>query len=120
LRLLLDEHLPPRVALELRRRGHDVVAATEREDLLGLADEELFRQASVERRALVTKNYSDFSRLLSQAAVGEVEHFGVIFVSPTLWRSLRGMNQLVAALEAFLEQHPAEDAISRGARWLGR
>jgi len=31
-RLLLDEHYSPAIALQLRERGYDVVAVTERRD----------------------------------------------------------------------------------------
>ena len=42
-RLLLDEHYSKSIAEQLRAHGHDAVAASERLDLVGLKDFELFR-----------------------------------------------------------------------------
>jgi len=56
LRLLLDEHFSQLVARRLRQDGgHDVVAVTERAELVGQPDEALFEVARAERRALVRR-----------------------------------------------------------------
>ncbi len=120
MRLLLDEHFPRRVAAELRRRGYDVTAVTEHEELRGLPDGELFTHAGVERRAVVTQDYTGFAGLLREASVSGTEHFGVLFVPRTVWRSLRELEPIVEALERFLEERPAEDALLGGAAWLER
>lgn len=52
LKLLLDEMLDPEIAVQLRRRGYDVVAVAEREDLRGLLDPEVFEVARREGRCL--------------------------------------------------------------------
>ncbi len=60
MRLLLDEHFSQLVARRLRQDGgHDVVAVTERADLVGLDDETLFAVARAERRALVSESAAD-------------------------------------------------------------
>lgn len=67
MKLLLDEHLSPTIAEELRRRGHDVVAVIE----VGLRqqpDVALLAWAVDESRAVVTANYADFRAL--HAALG--------------------------------------------------
>jgi len=118
LRLLLDEHFPRRVAVELRRRGFDVMAATEHDDLRGASDGALFTYASAESRAVVTQDFAGFSALLREAAVSETKHFGVLFVSRSVWSSIRDFEPFVAALARFLEARPAEDALLGSAAWL--
>jgi hypothetical protein len=44
-KLLLDEMWPPSIAVQLRRRGHDVEAVAERADLRGQADDAVFSVA---------------------------------------------------------------------------
>lgn len=118
MRLLLDEHFSRRVAVELRRRGYDVIAVTESEDLRGLPDADLFAHARAERRAVVTQNVADFSILLREAALSETEHFGVLFVPRRVWSSIRDFDSFVGALERFLEERPGDDALVDGAAWL--
>jgi hypothetical protein len=117
LRLLLDEHFPRRVAADLRRRGYDIIAVTESEDLRGLPDADLFAHASAERRAVVTQDFAGFSILLREAGVSET-HFGVLFVPRRMWRSIRDFDSFVNALDRFLEERPGEDALLGGAAWL--
>ncbi len=45
MKLLLDEMWPLAIAVELRRRGHDVTAVAERLDLRGQPDEVIFATA---------------------------------------------------------------------------
>jgi Domain of unknown function (DUF5615) len=118
LRLLLDEHFSRRVAVELRRRGYDVAAVSESEHLRGWADAELFAHACRERRAIVTQDFRGFRALVRDAVVDEAEHFGVIFVPKTVWSSLGDLEGFVEALERFLEERPAEDALLNGVAWV--
>jgi hypothetical protein len=118
-RLLLDEHYSPKIAAELRKRRHDVVSATEREDLRGLADRELWNLASAERRAFITENVADFMPLVREAAAGGERHFGVVFTSPrSLPRSLGTIGAYVKRLDGFLREHSALDALADRAHWL--
>jgi hypothetical protein len=119
LRLLLDEHYSPRIAETLRERGHDVVSAKERDDLLGLGDRELMTRASDDRRALLTENVADFIPLLREAgATGEL-HFGVVFTSPqSMPRGRRTIGLYVETLDVYLRERPAEDVLAGRADWL--
>ena len=63
MKLLLDEMFPPRVAAELRARGHDVVAIKERDEWQSLPDPEVIALARTEQRAVVTTNLRDFRPL---------------------------------------------------------
>ena len=66
-RLVLDEMHAPAVAAGLRRLGHDAVAAAEQHDLRAASDAELFAWAAVQGRCVVTKDVTDFCRLLDDA-----------------------------------------------------
>jgi len=64
-RLLLDEHLPPRLAEVLRAHGLEVIAVAAHGELRGRPDEELLALADSERRALVTRDAADVLSLMS-------------------------------------------------------
>ena len=119
MRLLLDEHYSPKIAAELRKRGHEVVSAADRDDLRGLGDRELWNRAAGERRALMTENVADFMPLVREAAAGGERHFGVVFTSPrSLPRSLGTIGGYVKRLDSFLREHSAVDALADKAHWL--
>jgi hypothetical protein len=118
-RLLLDEHYSPRIAVELRRRGHDVVAAPERPELRGLGDAALFALMASEGRAILTENASDFLLIVRAATVRGTDHFGLVLTSPRQFpRTSRAIGRLVAALDAFLAARPAADALRGQSWWL--
>jgi len=109
-KLLLDEHYSPRIAVELRRRGHDVVAAPERPELRGLADVALFGVMVAESRAIVRA-----------ATVRGTDHSGLILTSPRQFpRTSRAIGRLVETLDAFLAARPADDALRGQSWWLER
>ena len=111
MKLLLDEHYSPQIAVELRKRGHDVASANERVELRGLGDRELWKLASAESRALVTENVGDFMPLVREAAAGGTWHAGVVFTSPrSMPRGPRTIGLYVNALEGFLHENPVDDA----------
>lgn len=117
MKLLLDEHVSPRIAVQLRQRGHDVVAARERAELRGLSDADLFALMPAERRAIVTEDAADFLALVRAAVVRGTDHFGVVLTSPRQFpRTIRSISRLLSALEAFLTARPADDAL-RGQTW---
>jgi len=119
LRLLLDEHYSNEIAVQLRDREHDVVAVTERSDLVGLRDEQLFRAMSTEGRAIVTENWPHFSRLVAQAVQEHVDHYGVVFTSARqLPRGKNTIGLFVQVLDGLLRVHTADDALLNSSRWL--
>jgi predicted nuclease of predicted toxin-antitoxin system len=118
-KLLLDEHYPPRIAVELRRRGHDVVAAPERPELRGLPDEALFALMAAERRAILTEDAADFLPIVRAATVRGTDHFGVVLTSPRQFpRTVRSIGRLVSALDALLTARPTDDALRGQSWWL--
>ena len=54
MKLLLDEIWPPRIADQLRRRGHDVVAVAEYAELRGQPDTVIWAVAQEQGRTVVT------------------------------------------------------------------
>ncbi len=117
MKLLLDEHYPPRIAVELRRRGHDVAAAPERPELRGISAADLFALMPAERRAILTEDAADFLPLVRAAVVRGTDHFGIVLTSPRQFpRTVRSIGRLVSALDAFLTARPSDDAL-RGQTW---
>lgn len=97
-RLLLDEMFSPRIAEELRSRGHDVVALVADPELRALSDTEVYEWAGGQQRRVVTENVKDF-RPLSATGSGP----GVIFTSSRSFpRSRRNFGPLVNALDRWL------------------
>lgn len=120
MRLLLDEHYSPRIAQQLRRRGHEVVSVSERAELIGLSDSVLLRVAGAERRAIVTENVADFVELTRQFAASDEEHYGLIFTSSSrLPRSRATVGIFVRELARFLQARPGDDALLSQVHWLG-
>lgn len=119
MRLLLDEHYSHVIAERLRERGHDVVAVTERSDLVGLKDVELFPLMPGERRAIMTENWGDFQRELQNSTAAGMTHYGVLFTSRRqLPRGKDTIGLYLRVIDDFLTRHPAEDALLNSYRWL--
>jgi predicted nuclease of predicted toxin-antitoxin system len=111
-KLLLDEMISPRVARELRERGHDVQAVKERPDLVGRGDRELVRQMVAERRATVTNDVADFQAIHDRLLAAGEEHYGMVFTfDATLPRSKDTLSQWVRTLSELLATHGTEDAL---------
>lgn len=118
MRLLLDEHISPVVARELRRRGHDVVAVAERPDLLGVDDVGLLGIAADERRALVSADAATLQSAAETLRVGGPGHAGVLLVSPERYSLARDSpGSLVIALERLL-QSPRAGTLTNTVSWL--
>jgi hypothetical protein len=62
-KLLLDEMISAAVAEQLRGRDRDVEAVSERRELRGLSDADLFEYAQTATRPVVTYNRDDFLEL---------------------------------------------------------
>lgn len=117
MRLLLDEHISTVAAMELCRRGHDVVTATQ-VGLDGRPDAEVFAWATEERRAVVTADLRDFP-LLHKAAISRDEPcWGLILLPRPEWTTADCIGRLVRALDELLRAHPAEHALQTAERWL--
>ncbi len=120
MKLLLDEHLSPEIARQLREHGHDVIAVGERSDLRGRPDRVHFASLPDQQRAIVTRDLGDFRPLLAEALRRGSSTYGQVFVPARFPLNRDGIGRLVAALDALLQTHREVDAaISLGGEiWL--
>lgn len=110
MKLLLDEHLSPEIARQLRARGHDVVAVGERADLRGRSDRVHFASLADEQRAIVTRDLGDFRPLLADAVRRGGKAYGLVCVPGRFPLSREGISRLVRALDVLLRELPEVDA----------
>lgn len=120
LKLLLDEHLSPEIARQLRARGHDVLAVGEHPHLRGRPDRVHFASLPEQRRAIVTRDLADFRPLLSEALRQGQPSYGLVCVPRRFSLNRDGVGRLVRALEALLTSSPdPESVVARGGEiWL--
>lgn len=119
MRLLLDEMYSGDLAVELRRRGHDVIAVVERDDLREQDDEQIFHTATEDRRVLMTENAKHLRPLVDRYHAEGVQHYGLLCVSArSLPRVQQEFGTLLRSIEAYLREHSAEDALLDSVDWL--
>lgn len=100
MRYLLDEMLDREIAVQLRARGLDVIAVTERDDLRGLADSEILAWAWQNLRVVVTSNTRDFARLHENVLGRGEHHAGLLLASSRAFpRGKASIGLWVAAIE---------------------
>lgn len=117
MKLVLDEHLSPIIAEELRRRGHDVVASRE-VGLGGQPDAELLAWAVREGRAVATANYADFRSLHELYLSRGERHFGIVLIPRRFQLSAAGFGRLIEALDRLLTEQPGDRALESVEAWL--
>jgi len=81
-KLLLDEMISGVVAEQLRGRDRDVEAVSERRELRGLADQDLFEYAQATERSVVTYNRDDFLELDRRFRSQGRGHSGIVILNP--------------------------------------
>jgi predicted nuclease of predicted toxin-antitoxin system len=116
-RALLDEQLSPQIAELLRRRGHDVVAVSERDDLAGRVDRIVLEVACAEGRAVITNNIKDFRPLAAERLARGQSHAGLILLPSKRTRSRATVGALADAIESVLKAHPG--GLESSERWIG-
>ncbi|HEV2858495.1 MAG TPA: DUF5615 family PIN-like protein [Solirubrobacterales bacterium] len=102
MKLLLDEQISGKVAVRLRERGRDVIAAAEDPSLRGLSDPDLFEVAQEQGRALLTYNRADFEPVTREFAQAGREHHGLVLIHPTRFPSWE-FTRLARAAEGLLD-----------------
>lgn len=117
-RLALDHHYATTIAIQLRKRRHDVVAAVEREWETA-EDEALLTFCAEEGRCLVTNNVGDFAVIARRWAGEGRSHAGMIFTSDaSMPRHRRSIGLYVDVLGDLLRAHRADDAFIDQLHWL--
>jgi hypothetical protein len=108
LKVLIDEMYPQAIAEQLRQRGGDVEAVTERPELRALADADIFALAQQEQRAVLIENIADFSVIADGYDQRSQAHHGLVLVPPESYpRGRPGtIGRMVTALDQLLGEHP--------------
>jgi CO dehydrogenase/acetyl-CoA synthase alpha subunit len=83
------------VIRELRRRGCDVVRATD-VGMRGKPDADHLKMAAGQGRALVTSNQGDFMELHAQAMRVGASHAGIVIITQRRWSAGEQTRRLVA------------------------
>ncbi len=112
MKLVLNEMWSSEIARQLRSRGFDVVAATERpRRYRGVPDHEFFRRAQEDGRTVVTDNVRDFMVIVAEHASRAEPHCGVVFaVRPSFDRARTGIvGDMTRALEALLREREDDE-----------
>lgn len=109
-KLYLNEHLPPRLAVQLQRHGFDA-RSSQSVHMLSQTDSAQLAFAASEHRAIVTFNCGDFVLLHEKYIQQGKEHWGIILstqetVGILLHRLLRLLNSVPA------------DGLKNQIRWL--
>jgi hypothetical protein len=114
MKLFLDEMWSPEIAVQLRRRGYDVAAVQEREELIGQPDTVVFAAAQAEGRAIVTENVGDFRQLATEVLQRGGSYRGLVFTTNRRFprHDPRTLGRMVVVLEALLSDPTMETAIS--------
>ena len=116
MKALLDEHLSAGIAEELRSRGLDVIAVTERTDLVRSTDAHLMDIAAIEGRAVITNNIKDFHPIAAQRLVDGHGHGGLILLPAARSRTRSATHPLANAIEAVMTANST--GIVNSERWV--
>lgn len=117
-RFLLDEHINPTVAIQLRRKGYDAISLHEGHHL-GLLDPEVLELAAAQRRSIVTYKVIDFEALASQWFARNRSHSGIVLVHEKTIPQ-RAVGGLVRALASLADRYPSPHALDHQVIYLTR
>ena len=107
MKLLLDEMISAVVAEQLRVGERDVEGVSERRELRGLSDEEVFRYAQAAERSVVTYNRGDFLELDRRFRGKGRSHRGVVILNPRRFpQALASRGPLVKSLDELITDGP--------------
>jgi hypothetical protein len=123
-RLILDEMWTPTIALQLRKRGLDVIAISEPEHAsryAGISDDEVFARAQDDGRGIVTDNIADYEQARRDWESRGQTHHGLLYTLDPPFNRHRGkriIGQMVNALAHFLASPDAGRAPFNRAHYL--
>ena len=111
LKLLLDEHISPKVATGLRRRNPSLpvqsIAEWENGEFLGRDDSACLEQAAAQRLTLVTYDRRTIPPLLKTWTEEERDHGGVIFID----------EKTISPVDIGGQVHALSKLVQETARW---
>jgi predicted nuclease of predicted toxin-antitoxin system len=117
-KLALDHHYSPAIARELRDRGFDAIAISERGWQV-LSDAALLAACADESLVLLTNNVPDFVALARDWQGQGRQHAGLIFTSDaTMPRNVAWIGAYVTALGLVFVANPDVDSLSDRVIWL--
>lgn len=103
MKLLLDENVNHTVAVQLRDRGHDVIAVTEHAELRGCPDAAHLRWCERAGRAIVTYDRGDFLALDRDYKTAGTEHGGIVILTVGAFpQRASSIDKLVRSLDRLL------------------
>jgi predicted nuclease of predicted toxin-antitoxin system len=106
-KLLLDEMISAVVAEQLRGRHRDVEAVSERRELRGLSDADLFEYAQAAERSIVTYNRDDFLALDRRYRGQNRRHCGIVILNPRRFpQGPAAVGSLVTSLDRLVAAGP--------------
>lgn len=114
MKLLLDEMWAPTIAVELRKRGFDVIAINEPAHAgryAGAPDHEVFARAQDDGRAVVTDNISDYEKARLDWEARGTAHHGLVYALDPPFNRHPGdavIGQMVRAVEHLLSSPDAQ------------
>ena len=107
MKLLLDEMISAVVAEQLRVRERDVEAVSERRELRGSSDLEVFAHAQSAERSVVTYNRDDFLELDRRFRSQGRNHSGIVVLNPRRFpQGLASIGPLVKSLDELITDGP--------------
>lgn len=119
MKALLDEMFPPRLAEQLRERGHDAESLYEL-GAAGRPDHEVLRLAVEGKRAVVTEDAGDYAVLAKRYEAEGLPHHGIVLVPARRFpRTTARLGHLTRALDTFMHDHRGADALAGTTVWLG-
>ena len=119
MRLLLDEMYSVAIAVQLRARGHDVVAVTERLELRNIDDDEILRLMAAEQRVVVSENAVHFVPCFSEMIAHAEICYGLVLTSnESMPRRTGTIGMFVSVLERELTLRPRDNALIDQMLWL--
>lgn len=114
----------PTIALQLRKRGFDVIAISEPGHAgryAGISDDQVFARAQDDGRAIVTDNIADYEQTRREHESGSQAHHGLIYALNPPFNRHRGdrvIGQMINALARFLSSPEAAQQPFNRAHYL--
>lgn len=109
MKLLLDDMISNVVAEQLRGQDRDTEAVSERRELRGLTDHDLFEYAQTAERPVVSYNRDDFLELDRRYRSENRRHHGIVILNPrrfpqgpaSIGPLVRSLDRLIASRRTY-------------------